>query len=245
MSGKEIGIWNFFDELLKHSGKMLLMDGDISDRSLSFASAYGNMTYINNKNTGTPRTINLMLDEQQWQTQLDADLTRYYSEDPHFRVCIVSQSSTKVKERYPHLTIKRLIGSDSGETKRQVLEDINETLEDANVFLYSPVIDSGVDITVKVKKVYGMLCAKSNSQRAFLQMINRCRCVENPRVDFLDGMGLSVNSKYNLWKYADVRTLNKQTLVNARPEFLIEDSRMHIAESEANDKRKNNKASPS
>ena len=58
MSGKEIGIWNFFDELLKHSGNMLLMDGDISDRSLSFASAYGNMTYINNKNTGAPRTIN-------------------------------------------------------------------------------------------------------------------------------------------------------------------------------------------
>ena len=109
MSGKAIGIWNFFDELLKHSGKMLLMDGDISDRSLSFASAYGNMTYINNKNTGAPpRTTNLMLDEQQWQTQFDADLARYYSEDPRFRVCIVSQSSTKVvametdlKERYP------------------------------------------------------------------------------------------------------------------------------------------------
>ncbi|MFM7982917.1 MAG: hypothetical protein ACKPKO_26695, partial [Candidatus Fonsibacter sp.] len=50
MSGKEIGIWNFFDKLLKHSGNMLLMDGDISDRSLSFASAYGEITYINNKN---------------------------------------------------------------------------------------------------------------------------------------------------------------------------------------------------
>ena len=99
----------------------------------------------------------------------------------------MSQSSTKVvaletvlKERYPHLNIKPLIGSDSGETKRQALEDINETLEDANVVLYSPVIESGVDITVNVKKVYGMLCSKSNSQRAFLQMINRCRCVEDP-----------------------------------------------------------------
>jgi hypothetical protein len=94
-----------------------------------------------------------MLDEQQWQTQLDADLTRYYSEDPRFMVCIVSQSSNKVvametelRERYPHLNIKRLIGSDSGETKRQALEDINETLEDVNFFLYSPVIKSGVDI---------------------------------------------------------------------------------------------------
>ncbi|MFM7990027.1 MAG: hypothetical protein ACKPKO_63005 [Candidatus Fonsibacter sp.] len=82
MSGKEIGIWNFFDELLKHSGNMLLMDGNISDRSLSFASAYGEIAYINNKNTGAPRTINLMRDEQEWNTQLDADLAKYYAEDP-------------------------------------------------------------------------------------------------------------------------------------------------------------------
>ena len=30
----EFGIWNFFDELLKHSGKMLLMDGDIQRQVL-------------------------------------------------------------------------------------------------------------------------------------------------------------------------------------------------------------------
>ncbi|MFM7980263.1 MAG: hypothetical protein ACKPKO_13190, partial [Candidatus Fonsibacter sp.] len=62
---------------------------------------------------------------------LDADLAKFHEEGPRFRVCIVSKSSTKVvaletelKERYPHLNIKRLICSDSGETKRQVLEDI-------------------------------------------------------------------------------------------------------------------------
>ncbi|MFM7988586.1 MAG: hypothetical protein ACKPKO_55665, partial [Candidatus Fonsibacter sp.] len=81
MTGKkEIGIWNFFDELLKHSGKLLLIGGDISDRSFSFASAYGDTTFLNNKVTGATRTINLMLDEGQWQAQLDADLARYYKQ---------------------------------------------------------------------------------------------------------------------------------------------------------------------
>ena len=42
-----------------------------------------------------------------------------------------------------------------------------------------------------------MLCAKSNSQRAFLQMINRCRCVEDPNMDFLNGEGLRINGNYN------------------------------------------------
>ncbi|MFM7982143.1 MAG: hypothetical protein ACKPKO_22775, partial [Candidatus Fonsibacter sp.] len=84
-----------------------------------------------------------------------------------------------------HLNIKRLIGSDSGETQRQALEDINETLEDVNVFLYSPVMESCVDITVNVKKVYGLFSSEINSQRAFLQMINLCRRVEGLRMNFL------------------------------------------------------------
>ncbi|MFM7980036.1 MAG: hypothetical protein ACKPKO_12040, partial [Candidatus Fonsibacter sp.] len=124
-------------------------------------------------------------------------------------------------------------------TKRQALEDINETLEDVNVFLYSPVIESGVDITVKVKKVYGLLSSSSNSQRAlFLQMINRCRCVEDPNMDFLNDGRLKTNSNYKFWKYADVMKLNKHTVANTRPEFLIEDGVMRVAENEAPAKRK-------
>ena len=50
------------------------------------------------------------------------------------------------------MVVKKLIGQYGGETKKQFLEDINETLENANVFLYSPVIEAGADITAKVKK---------------------------------------------------------------------------------------------
>ena len=99
-------------------------------------------------------------------------------------------------------------------------------------------IESGVDITVKVKKVYGLLCSNSNSQRAFLQMINRCRCVEDPNMDFLNDGRLRINSNYNFWKYAEVMELNQHTVANTRPEFLIEDGRMRVAENEANSKRK-------
>ena len=193
MERKEIEIFEFFHAILKQCGKVLMMDGDVSDRSLSFAKNYGDLTYIKNNNIQGNRIINLMLNEDQWEEQLRADLDQFYKEDPNFRVCIVSQSSSKVnalydriKEQCPHLVVKKLVGADGGETKRQFFEDINVTLESANVFMYSPVIEAGVDITVKVKKVYGILSTMSNSQRAFLQMINRCRCVEEPRMDFLE-----------------------------------------------------------
>ena len=71
-----------------------------------------------------------------------------------------------------------------------------------------------------------------------MQMINRCRCVEDPNMDFLNGDGLSIHSYYNFFKYAEVLELNKHAVANTRPEFLIEDGRMRVAENEANAKRK-------
>jgi hypothetical protein len=159
MEKKEIDIFYFFNAILEQCGKILMMDGDVSERSLSFAKNYGDVTYIKNKNVQGNRVINLILNEDQFEDQLREDLTNYDKEDPKFRVCIVSQSSSKclalydkIREQLPHLVVKKLIGQDGGETKKQFFEDINETLENANVFLYSPVIEAGVDITVKAKK---------------------------------------------------------------------------------------------
>ena len=243
---KEIDIFNFFHTLLTHSGKMLLMDGDASPRSLSFAKNYGEITYINTKSTETNKVINLILDEEQRKDQLRTDLANYYQGDPTFRVCIVSQSSSKVdalyaeiQEQLPHLAVKKLTGEDGGETKKQFLEDTNETLEDTNVLLYSPVIEAGVDITVKAKKVYGILSAKSNSQRAFLQMINGCRNVEESRMDFLKGEGLEINSNYNFWKYSEVLELNRMTVDTVRAEFLVEDGGLRVEGSTLSKQRKN------
>jgi hypothetical protein len=245
MERKEISIWNFFDELLKHSQKMLLMDGDVSERSLSFASSYGDMTYISNTNAEGNKHFNLMLDETQWNAQLVSDLNKFYTEDPNFKVCIVSQSSSKavaleaeIQGQFPHLKVKKLIGTDSGETKKEYLEDINETLSDVNVFMYSPVIESGVDITVKVKKVFGILSCKSNCQRAFLQMVNRCRCVEDERMDFLNDRSFKINNNYNFWKYSEVLELDRQTVQNTRLEFMVSDGELSVSENDRNSRRK-------
>ena len=68
--------------------------------------------------------------------------------------------------RYPELKIKILTGSDSGTTKKEYFEDINLTLQACIIFIFSPVIQSGVDITIPMKMVYGVLSGLSNSQRA-------------------------------------------------------------------------------
>ena len=151
------------------------------------------MKYVNNVNYEGNKVFHLICDTIKWEMQLQDDLERFYEEDKNFRICIVSQSSNQalsledaLKEKCPHLNVQRLVGLDSGKTKKDFLEDINKTLEKVNVFIYSPVIESGVDITIKVKKLYGVLSCKSNSQRAFLQMLGRSRNVEDGRMEILN-----------------------------------------------------------
>ena len=52
-------------------------------------------------------------------------------------------------------------------TKKEYFEDISESLKACSVFISSPVIEPGVDITIPMKKVYGVLSGLSNSQRSF------------------------------------------------------------------------------
>jgi len=245
MENKEIQTWDFFDELLKHSRKLVLLDGDMSQRSLSFAASYGELTYINNTNNESNKIFNLMQDKIKWQRQLDEDIVRLHQQDPNFRICIVSQSATEattlerdLKEKYPDLVIKKLVGTDGGETKKRFLEDINQTLEKANIFIYSPVIESGVDITVKVAKIFGVLCNKSNSQRAYLQMLARCRNVEDPRMDVLNDPCLKPNNNYCFWKFREVLELNRHTVKNTELRFVVDGSQLTLEESSRNERRK-------
>ncbi len=156
MERKEIEIWMFFDELLKQSDKMILLDGDVSQRSLNLASSYGDMIYVNNTNNESNKRLNLICNTVKWEAKLHKDIEDFYKEDPNFRICIASQSSGQalsveedLRNRFPFLRIKRLVGMDSGIRKKEYFKDINKTLEDANVFLYSPCVESGVDITIR------------------------------------------------------------------------------------------------
>jgi hypothetical protein len=237
MKRKEIEIWELFDELLKHSKKLIMMDGDVSERTLNFASSYGDMTYIKNANNESNRSINLICNRAKWDMQLKDDLERFYKEDKRFRVCVASQSSTEainlendIRERFPHLCVKRLVGDDCGSTKKAMLENINNSLEEANVFIYSPTIESGVDITIPVKKLYGILSCKSNSQRAYLQMLARCRNLEDGRIDVMNSPYLKINNNHCFWRYSEVLELNQETVAPGM-KFEITGSMLRLSQS--------------
>jgi hypothetical protein len=131
--------------------------------------------------------MNIVCDHASWTAGLYRDIDKLRAEDPNVRICVISQSSQQVMEisdnlekRYPTLSINKLTGADSGITKEAYFEHINRTLETRNVFLFSPVILIGSRYKYSYIDIYGLMSATSNSQRAFLQMIARCRNVAEP-----------------------------------------------------------------
>ena len=90
---------------------------------------------------------------------------------------------------------------DSGTKKKAYFEDINETRQATNVSIFTPVIESGVDITIPVQTVYGVLRSRSNSQRAYMQMLARCRNVSDRQIDIANVSYLKINSNHSCWTY--------------------------------------------
>ena len=92
MEKREIEIWSLLGLILKHSKKLIFMDGDMSQRSLGFASSYGMMIYVNNKNNETNKSVNLICNQSKLEAMMQMDLEQFYKGDSSFRVCTVSQS---------------------------------------------------------------------------------------------------------------------------------------------------------
>ena len=58
---KEIEIW-LFNEIMKHSRRIVLMDGNISQQSLNLDSKYANMIYVRNNSNEASKTTTIIID---------------------------------------------------------------------------------------------------------------------------------------------------------------------------------------
>ena len=88
-------------------------------------------------------------------------------------------------QTYPELKIKIRTGSDRGITKKEYFEDINQNLQACNVCIVSPVTELRAAITIPMTKVHGALSGLSNSHRAFLQVLARCKKVDDQTINVL------------------------------------------------------------
>ena len=158
MEGKAIETFDFLDELLRLSSKVICLDGDMSDRTLSLLGSYGSsVRYVRNVAKAEGKAIRVMRDAEAFRQKIAEDVVKFREEDPSFRICVAWDAGQVEDLRdwlagaFPELRIAKLTGQDSSETKRRVFENINETLGEANVFIYSPVAVSYTHLTLPTK----------------------------------------------------------------------------------------------
>ena len=168
---KEINIWYFFTQIIHHTFEVVLMDGDISQRSLRFAASFGKMLYERNNSNETTYAMTVINDPAKWEDGLHKDIDKFKNSDPNVKICIVAQSYKQtvslhdhILRRHPELKINMLTRAESGITKM-----LNIAMKHwRRVFAFSPVIESGVDVTMPTKNIYiyiyGVLSSPSNSR---------------------------------------------------------------------------------
>ena len=255
MDRKDILIYDFLNKLLSCSDKIIALDADINNRSLSFLTPYGDYKYIINNNIDENKEIYLMRNPATFYADIYKNIEIINNKmqagdtiEDAGRLAVACQSVSalenlkkEIVERYKHVVIFSLTGLDSNETKKNAFLDIDETVKKANIILYSPCIESGVDILTKVNFLYGILAAKSSTQAGFCQMLSRCRRVQNPEIKILNDPSFKIsknNNSYKLWTYNETKQYINDNL-NDQKELFLTDNNVRFESSQTYEARKN------
>jgi hypothetical protein len=100
-----------------------------------------------------------------------------------------------LNDKYPKKKIYLYTGKSDDCLKKHHLSNVSEHWSQADVIIYSPTIEAGVnfDVPGHFNKIYGILSCQSTSQRAFFQMLSRFRKVSNNQITILNNITYSDN----------------------------------------------------
>lgn len=189
--------FNFLQAIIKHSNKLITLDGDLSNRGFKFISSFeGSSINIINTTLKESKDINIIFDEAKFYNQIKADVLN------NIKIVVACQSSKKAEELFEYIKsldedeiildgcennkIGLYVGATS-DKKKQKLIDVKTEWSNLNILIYSPTIEAGVsyDVLGHFQKLYGIVGDNCNSQRAFIQQLSRVRKFQSPLVSIL------------------------------------------------------------
>ena len=181
-------IYGLFESIIKQSKETWFLDGDISNREISWLQRYLNYDITNNPPIcnalpSIKYKFNITYCGAQQYSNFLTDLKN------GLRLCIVCMSATEAK------TIENLISqkfktlciiSDSSDVIKKQCKQINRVVINYQCFIFSPCITVGVDINIPhFDKVYAYVCQQSVCPRDFYQMLARVRNPSNNTINIL------------------------------------------------------------
>lgn len=212
--GKSRDVFNWLSEIIKVSKKMIVLDGDINNRTYNFINYFGSSINVSNNIKINKRNFIIETDTDNFYKNILNDISN------NKKIVVASMSSKKCNDtrdeillKYP--TKKVLIYTGKTDDRNKLdLKDVNENWTKCDVLIYSPTIESGVNFDIEYfDKIYGIICLQSTSQRAFCQMLSRVRKIKDININILNvNFQLKVNKldNSNIYSYEEV----KQNLLN-------------------------------
>jgi hypothetical protein len=205
-NGKSRIIFEYLENIIKASNKVISLDGDLNNRSYQFLQTLGDGIYLENICKINDKTLHLTEKELNFQKDILNQL------DNNNKIVICSMSSadaskydTMLNDKYPKKKIYLYTGKSDDCLKKHHLSNVSEHWSQADVIIYSPTIEAGVnfDVPGHFNKIYGILSCQSTSQRAFFQMLSRVRKVSNNQITILNNITYSDNKDF--WTFDEVK----------------------------------------
>lgn len=184
-------VHDVFMSIINLSTQTYFLDGDISNREISYLQQYYDYTDkpVFNVNRGAKYYIDVVYDEKGYLECITEDLKK------NKKVCLVSTSSNFTEQVYDMFNKKYKVlivnASTDGSIKKQ-LDDVETLFMKYDLVIYSPTISVGVDFNKKYfDKIYGYVCGGSVCPREYFQMLFRVRIVNNTNILVLCNKSLS------------------------------------------------------
>ena len=171
-------IHNILTNILKKSKKVLVLDGDLGDRTLDFITTLDfDYKIYENEYKGTKKHFIFSHNIETFDKHIDDDIK---AGKKTVIICMTKTESEKYYMKYNEQKYNVIIHN-SIEKNKDVLLEVNKKWAEADVLIYSPSVESGVDFNIVnyFYKCYATLSNQSTSSRAFFQMLNRVRNYEN------------------------------------------------------------------
>lgn len=190
--------FEFVQNVLMNSPKILNMDGDIGDRTYEFSKYFGNSINIVNDIKINPRRFIINENEIDYYNDIKQSLT------DKKKIVIVSMSATmclrydeKIKSDFPDVNILCYTGK-SDDRKKADFKDVLNKWDKCDVLIYSPTCESGVNFDKEhFNKIYGIF-SNSTSSRQYFQMLARVRKITDNNIMILNetfDIGVNYNGK--------------------------------------------------
>jgi hypothetical protein len=183
--------YKIFTDIIKNGKECYFMDGDISNREISWLKEYIGYSQpeqklpLFNAEKGSQYKLILSYCTNGQYNKIIKDL------DEGKNICIVCMSATESEKLYNLLNQKYkclLIISKTGDKQKKELENINNLVTLYRCFIYSPTITVGVNIDcIHFDKIYGYICDGSVCPRDYYQMLSRVRNPKNNIIHILIG----------------------------------------------------------